>query len=329
MPDPRSMPTITDELRPLSIDGILLLSDACSAGFDPRALRRAAERGEFTRIRRGVYAITAGWIVLSPRDRHRLRVIAADLGLGAGRVFSHQSAAALHRLPILGDWPERVHETRPRATGGRSTAGVISHDGPRDPSGLVDGIRVTTLPRTLLDLASVSTFASGVVSMDAALHAGRSSGESVVSLFELWQELERRGTARGTAAGRNVLEFGDGLADTPGESLSRVRIHQLGFPAPELQIVFRDSLGRMIVDFWWRDYDLVGEFDGLIKYHRAEYLAGKSIEDVVIEEKRREDRLRRVGPRVARWTWDDALRGLPLAQILMDAGLPRVRRPTR
>lgn len=322
------MRTIVEELRPLAPGGLMLLSDAESAGVDPRAMRRATDRGELTRIRRGVYVITRDWNSLGAAEQHRTRVRATALALGGDRVFSHQSAAAIHRLPLLGSWPERVHETRPRESGGRSTPAVISHSGERDPAVRVDGLRVTSVPRTLLDLAATTSFPSSVVTMDAALHVDPKSGLSAATALDIEREIDRRGDSRGVGAGLRGFSFANGLSDTPGESLSRVRIHQLGFPAPELQCVFRDSQGRMIVDFWWREWNLIGEFDGLLKYHRALQLSGLSVADVVIAEKRREDRLRatETRPGVVRWIWDDALRGQPLAVLLREAGLPQTIR---
>lgn len=128
---------------------------------------------------------------------------------------------------------------------------------------------------------------------------------------------------RGAGAARRVIGFANGLSGSPGESLSRVRIHELRFPAPILQQGFIDARGRIIVDFWWPGFNLAGEFDGLVKYHRAEYMSGQTIEDVVVKEKLREDRLRRVGPSVSRWIWAEASRVRPLDAILTQAGLPR------
>lgn len=57
-------------------------------------------------------------------------------------------------------------------------------------------------------------------------------------------------------------------------------------------------------DFWWPGRRVVGEFDGLGKYTRAQP-GGRSPAEVVVAEKLREDRLRDLGLRVVRWTWAD------------------------
>lgn len=54
------------------------------------------------------------------------------------------------------------------------------------------------------------------------------------------------------------------------------------------------------MDFWWPDANVIGEFDGLVKYRGT---MGQPVE-VLIAEKRREDRLRALtGATVVRVTW--------------------------
>jgi hypothetical protein len=60
---------------------------------DDRALRRAAERGEMTRLRTGAYVSTAIWNGLSTEDRHRLAAAAAA-EMNASFVATHRTAAA-------------------------------------------------------------------------------------------------------------------------------------------------------------------------------------------------------------------------------------------
>ncbi|PSS46007.1 hypothetical protein C6401_02060 [Arthrobacter woluwensis] len=120
-----------------------------------------------------------------------------------------------------------------------------------------------------------------------------------------------------------ILAFADGGAMLPGESLSRVLMHRLAFPRPVLQQEFRDRAGLIgYGDFWWKPWRVVGEFDGTAKYLKSEYLAGRTPSEVVVAEKRREDRLRRLGLKVVRWTWADLTSPGSLAGLLREAGLP-------
>jgi hypothetical protein len=77
-------------------------------------------------------------------------------------------------------------------------------------------------------------------------------------------------------------------------------------------------------DFWWPETGLVGEFDGRGKYLRDEFTRGRTTAEVVLDEKRRENRLRALGLTVVRWEWADALMPRRLEMILTGVGLRRV-----
>jgi hypothetical protein len=64
-----------------------------------------------------------------------------------------------------------------------------------------------------------------------------------------------------------------------------------------------------------------GEFDGLSKYHDRELTGGRTAGEVLWEEKRREDRVRRHRPRGVRWGWNDALSAQRLGHLLAAAGI--------
>ena len=306
-----------------SASGVILARDLVTGGLDPWMIRSAVREGVLIRVRRGAYVESITWNVLSPLQRYRKVVAAHSLVTGSGAILSHQSAAACWGIPIIGAWPALVHETVPRAGGGRSTPGVVRHTGEvSSPYRTSSGQPVTGVARTVIDLARTTSFLSAVASMDFALRLRSAGRAPMTSKEELYEEFARMSPFRGAVAVRRVLEFADGLAGSVGESLSRVRAHEFGFPLPQLQVAFTDSQGTMIVDFWWPEFNLIGEFDGLVKYHRPEYLSGRTIEEVVVKEKLREDRLRRLGPSVARWTWREAFEGQPMRRILIDAGLP-------
>jgi hypothetical protein len=106
----------------------------------------------------------------------------------------------------------------------------------------------------------------------------------------------------GVERARRAVRLADQRSESPGESWSAVVIDDLDLPAPERQheIRARDGMvGRS--DFWWADARVVGEFDGRVKYGRANP-AGRAPEDVLWAEKRREDRIRATAVTVVRWT---------------------------
>jgi hypothetical protein len=92
-------------------------------------------------------------------------------------------------------------------------------------------------------------------------------------------------------------------------------------PAPEPQYRVptpdRRFLGRC--DFGWPALGVLAEFDGKKKYGRLLREPGQTAEDVLIEEKRREDRLRALGWIVIRWMWRDLYRPDALITQLRDA----------
>jgi hypothetical protein len=187
---------------------------------------------------------------------------------------------------------------------------------------------VTSLARTVVDVAAASSLRRAIVIVDAALSGEKNrDGQWVrppISKAELGYEIEMRGAIRGSRQLGWVLKFGDGLSGSPGESVSRLTMHQIGCPPPELQHTFRDRDGVFVAttDFWWPNYNLTGEFDGRAKYMRTEFTRGRTPAEVVIDEKVREDALRALGPGMSRWVWEEALSAHALRLKLTRAGLP-------
>ena len=132
--------------------GIIYRKKALADGFTDDDLRRACRRGEIARICRGAFAPAEK---RTPDDTHRLTVIAsAVLGIVAG-VVTHQSAAAMHKLPILKPNFTRLHVTDGTANHGCRTATRHTHVGVVAPDEIVeiDGVQVSSLERTAVDIA--------------------------------------------------------------------------------------------------------------------------------------------------------------------------------
>ena len=300
--------------EPIRSAGLLRITDEVSRARGD-ALRRALRRGDLRRLRRGAYVGADHWSQSEEADRHLLLVRAAVAAAPTSVLVSHRSAAVLWGLPLVGVVDERVHLTCRRSSGGMSRGAVARHavDAPVTET-VVGDVRVTSVARTVVDLARVHGLLTGVVAGDAAVRAG------LVALDELGAEVDAAGSGRGVRAARDVVGFVDGRSESPGESLSRVRMHELGISIPELQHVVRDGRGFVgRVDFWWEEPGVIGEFDGRSKYridgdpHAAATL--------LWDEKVREDRLRATGPTVVRWTWADAWRAGPMATALRRAGV--------
>lgn len=294
-------------------------------------VERARRRGELVTLSRGIHVPAPRWKALTVDDRFRLRSIAARPLLTPGEVLSHHSAAALRGLPIIGDWPSRAESTLLCSTGLTSTASLRRHRVVRPPRAeLLRGIPTTTLAQTVVDLAAVRTFSGGVAVCDAVLRMlERSRDAPTITHFgdEVAAIVAGLGTGRGSARVRKVLAFADPLAESPGESITRVALHLLGVPAPVLQHPVVGVSGRVWrVDLAWPQLGIVLEFDGKSKYLDPQYMNGRTMEQVLYDEKKREDDIR---PRVrafGRVDWPAVMNLSHLAAMVSTLGLPLGRR---
>ena len=115
-------------------------------GLTASGIRSRVARGRLHPIHRGVYSVGP---VLTPAGRRWAAVLAA----GPGAALSHVSAAAA--LSLRRDGSARFHVTS--STSRRSRRGIVVHHAPLPAAHVthLDGLPVTTVPRTLLDLADV------------------------------------------------------------------------------------------------------------------------------------------------------------------------------
>ena len=99
---------------------------------------------------------------------------------------------------------------------------------------------------------------------------------------------------------------------------------ELGAPVPVLQQGFVVGGRRVRVDFWFAEQGVVLEFDGHEKYAGQRLLRGRAPADVVVDEKQREDALRRL-PEVrgfVRCRWWHLVEPSRLRALLVGAGVP-------
>ena len=75
-------------------------------------------------------------------------------------------------------------------------------------------------------------------------------------------------------------------------------------------------------DFAWPEYGVVAEADGRNKYLDESLRSGRTLEEVIMDEKIREDRLRDLPRKFTRWGWKVANDPAALASKLRAQGLP-------
>jgi hypothetical protein len=282
------------------INGLILRPRILAAGYSDDELRRMRSSRQLVAVRPGAYVGCDDERLRSPATRHLLEIGAAVQQLGPGAVVSHASAAVLHGLPLWATPLERVHVTRNRRSGGRRSRHLHLHAAMLEPDEvvLVRGSPVTSVARTIADLARELPFEPALVPADAALF------RALVTPAELHEAVERSSNRRGNTAARRVAAFADGGGQSPGETRSRVALLRAGLPPPRLQREVFSRSGQLIgrVDFDWDAYSTVGEFDGEVKYGRV-LRPGQDLGEVVFQEKLREDALRDEGRKVVRWIW--------------------------
>jgi hypothetical protein len=333
-------------MHPSSIarNGIMLTADLNRLGNEARQVQRATKNGDVHRIRRGAYIDQHGWDAADARGKQILRLKAVNATRKNPPVFSLASAAVLHGLPTFGQTATIAHVSS--TSPGHSKNGVAQHlIRPGVSTVAIEGLTCTSLIDTLADLALTSDFVSTIVSLDHALHevalaampraewplassptAARAAADFVETLR---RTLDVSAPSRGLQRSLRTIDFATHLSDSPGESVSRCHIHLLGFPPPELQHPFYDYQGRIgWGDFWWEYLRLLGEFDGEHKYSDPTFLAGRTPEQALADEKWREDRIRATNAGVSRWGWAIATDLRALYNKLSNAGLrPVAPRP--
>ncbi|NNG98922.1 hypothetical protein [Gordonia araii] len=276
---------------------IVLRADALAAGITDREL------AALDRLAPGCYVPRSDRRFF-PEERHRLVAIA--MAAKSGGVLSHQSAAAVHGLGMLSPDFKRVHFTSVGAHGNirgmRHTHSGFLAD---DEVVVVNGVEVTSIERTAVDVACAARFPGALTIMDSALRAGADR--------DRMEELCAASQRRGIRVARRALVLGDGQSANPGESWSRAQMIAAGLPLPTLQREMWIGGRQYFLDF---DFGgrIDGEFDGERKYteHRR---PGEDAAAVVIREKNRENAIRSTGMLVERWDWSDLRSGAMIPRV--------------
>ena len=277
-------------------------------GVDPSIVRTMVGRQWWIRMRHGVYADAEAWAASEgdPTDRHLLQCAAAIVSLPLETYAFGRTAAAVHGLPAPRNQLTALHLVRGIATDQRALLGRVTsteglpdvriktHDLSGDSVLTVGGI--PTVSRDLAGISAAATYSPdwALSVLDGAAWKRPEALERLAAIADDWPRL------RGIGVVRSMLPLVRSGAQTPLESISRLRLVKAGLPEPMLQYPLYDREGLVgYADMGWPELGVIGECDGLMKYQSGE---------VLIQEKRREDRIRALGFIVVRWTWDDIIR---------------------
>ncbi len=222
----------------LTQGGVVTRQQALGLGFTPRQVMRRVAAGRWTAVKRGVYQLAA------PRDRRDL--MRSVLLTWPGSVVSHESAALLHRFPFVESEGVIVsHHSRTT----HLFPGVEvrrTHDLDTWHVTTLDGVRITTAARTVVDLAGERTVRHVGAIVDRLVSDG------AVDLFEVQAVLGavgRRGKP-GTTTMREVLEarLGEEQSESVLERRGRKVIAEAGLPSPVSEFPVPWTTGRRFDD---------------------------------------------------------------------------------
>jgi hypothetical protein len=271
-------------------------------GMSEREIGRAVQIGDLRQLQRNRFVAVAVWDDLWPESRHLVELSAAFAEMRDGEgVASYASAGALRELPFYRHTPESVHLTVPAGRRMSSRPGLRRHHDrlPEDDIDTIFGVRCTSLERTTFDLARTLSMEAAVAVADAALRkTAMVEGEYDGLAAEAWRErmLERCARSRGMRGIRqaeSVIRFADGRSESPGEAVGRLQLSRLGFRRLRLQVPVPGPSGNLYrVDLEIEDVRTFFEFDGHSKYLEESLRSGRTVEQVVLDEKRREDWIR-------------------------------------
>jgi Protein of unknown function (DUF559) len=273
--------------------GVVARRQLVALGLSGDAIDRRLRLGRLHPIHRGVFAV--GHSVLSREAAWMAAVLAA----GPEAVLSHRSAAALwgirdtSRANVDVIAPRRL--VRPRIDSHRITL-------PADETTTERGIRVTTVTRTLLDLAEVLTPQQLERAITEADVRRLSSPHSLDALVA--RHPGRRGTAAIERALENRRDIGMAVTRSELETTFLAFLETHGLPRPRTNARITHRAGTGEVDAAWPDHRLIVELDGY-----DVHTTRRSFED----DRARDRALTADGWRVVRITWHQLHRSTALA----------------
>jgi len=274
--------------------------DLIAAGIRRTELDRAVAAGSWRRVRRGWYVSGEDWESLWPESQHLVHVVAAADSAQRRPVFALCSAAAVHGLALYRVAVARVHTVHPDANR-RSAEDLVRHRAELADGDIVDigGILCTSLSRTVYDLARLASAEVGLVCLDTAL--GRVGGDprhydeaaAAEWLDGIADRVHRAAGARGIRHAGMLLEIADGRSQQPLEITTKLQLRRLGFAQPRLQVpVPSPTGGNFWLDIALDEADAFYECDGETKYTDEAMRSGRTLEQVLLAEKQREDWVR-------------------------------------
>lgn len=251
-------------------------------GLSGAQIRYRLAIGRLHQVLPGVYSVG------TPVRSHRSRALAVALFAAPAGTLGHHTAAAEHGLlPPSGP----IHLISPRRFAPRR--GIVFHRCRLEPDERTvrDGVPVTTVARTIVDLAALGDARATERAIREARFL-RVWDSGAVAAF-----LDRRPRRRGAALLRRLLA--EGVADL-GRHRSELEVgftelcREHGISLPESNARVEVGGRTFEVDCVWRDLRVAIELDGRQAHDTPERFESDRVRDL---------RLQGVGWRVGRITW--------------------------
>ncbi|MBT2586750.1 type IV toxin-antitoxin system AbiEi family antitoxin domain-containing protein [Arthrobacter sp. ISL-95] len=298
--DPTSTETAVMTVSALPLRGYMWRTDELLRfGLNSRNIKALVDSGELHRLRYGCYIRANTWNALGPRRQAKERIVAHAHGTlttsTGGFVYSHLSAARLHGLFVWGvdDKVHVLHRARPSSDRWGKDVRGHTESFTEDDVVVIQGLRATTLDRTVFDCARMLSYPKALVIMDHGLRVGA----DISVLADLAAVSAGK---RGVRTLRKALDNADPRSESAGETLTRELMQRLRIKPPQPQFEVQSRLGRHRMDFAWEEEKLALEFDG-----RTKYFDFNPTDEVIFQERRREKALVEEGWRFIRVEWKD------------------------
>ena len=270
-----------------------------------------------------MYARVSFWDALSKPQR-LLHIMRTMQGLHPEWVFCRESAAVAFGLWVTHERLDAVDVATSRSSRNANSKSARWHVVEDDDFVVVQGLRVTSLPRTVFDCMRTVDFEQALAVADSALRVSGRSSSWFVSRF---RRIGRNPT--GMAHAVRTMRYADARSESGGESIARARMIRHGIALPELQVALAQPLNprrSFRVDYLWTRLDgsrVLGEFDGMQKYEDEAMLGGRSSLRALADERRREAQLTLYGMPIVRFSYKDVMNEGRFVEIIDRYQIPR------
>jgi len=239
-------------------DGQPFLNSSCrQLGLTDKQVRRALNESRLRTMFRGVS------VDATVPDTRELRIAAIRLVAPPYAVVCNASASWLHgvdsyrpsgRFDLVPSLVVPHSRTRVTRSDVRCRQAIIPDADIMD----IEGVLVTDPTRTASDLLRELRPPYALAAADGLAHAG------LVDPIELWHYVARLKGYRWVVQARRLADLVEPDTESPGESWTRLRLVDAGFPRPVPQYSITDRHGREIyrLDLAYPELRIAIEYDG-------------------------------------------------------------------